>query len=84
MTTPNSQNLQQIGSLSSQQPFTDKNGHLTRQGYLLLNALSTQAVPILSTASSATSGSASALPAAPAGYLEIPLNGVVVKVAYYN
>lgn len=84
MTTTNNQNLQQIGSLSSQQPFVDKDGRLTRQGYLLLNALSTQAVPILNTVSSATSGSASALPAAPAGYLELPLNGVVVKVPYYN
>ena len=37
------------------------------------------------TSTSATSGSASALPAIPAGYLIVTLpNGTTVKVAYYN
>lgn len=36
------------------------------------------------TASSATAGAASALPVTPLGYLEISVNGVTVKVAYYS
>ena len=36
------------------------------------------------TATSATSGSASALPATPAGYLPATVNGTLVKIPYYN
>lgn len=84
MTTLNPSNTQRIGQLSSQQPLVNKDGTLTRQGYLLLDALSTQSLVGLTSATSATSGAASGLPATPLGYLEVPLNGVVVKIPYYN
>lgn len=84
MTTLNAGNVQQIGQLSAHQPLVDSNGVLTRQGYLFLNALATQAVSALSTSTSAASGSATALPSTPAGYLSIPINGTVLKIPYYN
>jgi hypothetical protein len=36
------------------------------------------------TATSATAGSATTLPATPTGYVEIPINGTTVKVPYYS
>lgn len=36
------------------------------------------------TSTSATAGAASALPATPAGYLPVTINGVKMKLAYYN
>ena len=45
------------------------------------------AVPLLGaagTATTATAGTASALPTDPAGYLEVPHNGGIVKIPYYN
>ena len=36
------------------------------------------------TATSATTGSASALPTDPLGYLIVKVNGVLVKIPYYN
>lgn len=36
------------------------------------------------TATTATTGSASSLPSAPAGYVEVPINGTPYKIPYYN
>ncbi len=53
----------------------DVNGAITAQGIILSAA---------TIASSSTAGTATALPATPAGYLEQSINGTTYKIPYYN
>lgn len=71
MTTPQNQRL-------PSSPLVDQTGRPTRAWQLfLLNLLN------FSSATSATAGSAT-LPAAPAGFIEVTVNGESKKVPYYN
>jgi len=56
-------------------------GGVRINGTLLVQNLSFFSAP---TATSATSGGATALPTAPAGYLVVNINGANVKIPYYN
>jgi hypothetical protein len=57
----------------------DPTGHLSATG-----TLPSLAITGASSSSTATPGSASALPATPAGYLEIQVAGTTVKIPFYN
>jgi hypothetical protein len=60
-----------------------KNG-VTNLGQLIQVIRSIFPQQVGTTATTATSGAASALPATPAGYMNVNLNGVTVKVPFYN
>jgi hypothetical protein len=57
----------------------DSSGHLSATGSIPGLAITTPA-----SSSTATAGSASALPATPAGYLEISVAGTTVKIPFYD
>jgi len=60
-----------------------KNG-VTNIGQLIQTIKSIFPQQVGTTATTATGGSASALPSTPAGYMNVTLNGVTVKIPYYN
>jgi hypothetical protein len=57
----------------------DSAGHLSATG-----SLPSLAITDTASSSAATAGSASALPATPAGYLVISVGGTAVKIPFYN
>lgn len=82
MSTTNSANANQVGQVPRTE-FVRPDGRLTREGVAFLNLLSTQLLAPTGTASSATSGSATALPAQPTFYVTTVINGTSVKIPCY-
>ena len=71
--------------ISESDALTDKNGKVTSVWFRFLRKMADKAQILAGgTTTSAIAGTASALPATPAGYLSITLNGTAYKVPYYK
>lgn len=83
---PKSPNPNKLPNYSVQQSKIDKEHLVQVPAGQLVAAGSFVALTLndVSTASSATTGAASALPTDPAGYLMIVVGGAVMKLPYYN
>lgn len=82
MSNTNTANAVQIGQVP-RTPFVGPDGKLTKEAIALLTQLTTQTLAPMATTTAATAGGAS-LPAAPAGFIEVTLNGSLIKIPFYN
>jgi len=82
MSNTNPANANAVGRVP-RTPLLRSDGRLTREAQAFLSQLSTELLAATGSSSTASAGGAT-LPAAPAGFLDLVVNGTSVKVPFYN
>lgn len=82
MSNTNPANANAVGQVP-RTPLLRPDGRLTREAQAFLSQLSSELLAATGTAATATAGTAT-LPSAPAGFINLTINGAPVKVPFYN